>query len=174
MANWLRYFWKVSTLKQGPGDAPFSKSALYLSTLACWFIGMLVLLNGQPLFLASLLSAIQVGILIFLTQIALWIAKTPERLAQTITAMMGAGTVIAIAALPVVLMLRQSEDFLAIAANGSWLLLIAWEALVIAHVLKHALDTNFIAGLGISLIYMYMSFAITVRLIKVISIVSGT
>jgi len=40
---------------------------------------------------------------------------------------------------------------------------------VVGHIYRHSMDISLPGGLGISLVYMYLSFAITLRLLKIVA-----
>jgi len=169
MIQWIKFFIELCLLKSAPQDAPSSKSALYFTVLTYFIVGSIITIQTQPFGSSVTIAAIQTVLIIFMTNIILWIRKTPERYSQTITSLMGTGTLIGLVAIPVLSLVigAESEDSI---ASVIWVALIIWETVVIAHILRHTMEMPFIAGLGVALVYMYMSFAITLRLLKVIAI----
>ncbi len=175
MLRWIRYFIDLCLLKAGPQDAPYSVVMRNIAILAYWSTGVVITLFNQNLFQAVLLASVQTVLLLFLTQLVLWIRKFPQRAVQTMTALMGAETIIALAAIPVLVWVSDSPaESLQTLLNVVWIALIAWEALVTAHILRHSLELPFLAGLGIALVFIYMSFAITVRFMRVMAMSVGS
>ncbi len=174
MLRWIRFFIDLCLLKAAPQEAPQSLVMRNLSILAFWSVGVVITLFGQSLLQSVLLATVQTVLLLFLTQLALWIRKFPERSVQTITALMGAETVITLVAIPVLIWLSDPQTTVQTVLNVVWVLLIAWEAVVTAHILRHALELPFLAGLGIAMIFIYMSFAITLRIMRVMAMPVGS
>ncbi|HFE37844.1 MAG TPA: hypothetical protein ENK06_05420 [Gammaproteobacteria bacterium] len=163
----LQFYFQLCFLKNAPQDAPFSKSMYYFGLLAYYFVGVFLTSLSQALFVAMVVSLIQTGLLVFLTNILLWVRKTPERYEQTMTALTISGAIIGIAAMPIMSMVGSlgGENI----ASIVWFILILWEAVVIGHIYRHAMEIAFMGGLGIAFIYMYLSFAVTLRLMKIIA-----
>jgi len=173
MIRWFRFFVDLSFLKVAPQDAPQSTFVFYLSIFFYFLIGTLITAQTQDFLPAIVTAGIQSILIIFLTNLILWIKKTPERFAQTVTALTGTGTFIGIIALPILVMITTSGSEEGSIASLLWLVLIIWETAVIGHIFRHSMDIPLIAGLGVALIYLYLSIAITVRLLKVMSISAG-
>lgn len=168
MLSWAKFFIQVCFLRAAPQDAPGSKSIRNISIAVYFAIGMLVSLHTQPLLPSLFVAFMQTLILVFITNLLLLIRKTPERFDQTVTALMGTGALIGLVAIPILNLILVTGGE---ASNLSflWIVLIAWETAVAGHILRHAMDVTFITALGVALIYMYVSFAITFRVIKIIT-----
>lgn len=170
MGHWLKFFIELCFLRAAPQDAPASKYVQYLAILMYWTFGTVLLLNNYALLSSTLVATVQTVLVLFLVHIALWIRNKPERIGQTVTALMGSGALIVVAAFPLFSWMNwlgseYSQIYLVI-----WLLLLIWETVVTGHILRHAISLPFAAGLGIALIFMYLTFAITVRFVKILSI----
>ena len=168
MLPWMHFYIRLCFLKEAPQDAPYSKTFLYFGIITYYLVGVLITSFTQSWGVSVVMSLIQTAILMFLTNLLLWIRKSPERYEQTLSALTFSGAIIGIAALPVITMLTSvggEEGF----ASLLWVVLILWETLVVAHIYRHSMDITLPGGLGISLVYMYLSFAITLRLLKIIA-----
>ena len=167
MLHWLQFYVRLCFLKEAPQDAPYSKNFLYFGIVAYYIVGVLITSFTQTFGVSLVMSLIQTAILIFLTNLLLWIRKSPERYEQTLSALTYSGAIIGIAAFPVIAMITSAdgEGF----ASMFWVLLIGWETIVVAHIYRHSMDITLPGGLGISLVYMYLSFAITLRLLKIVA-----
>lgn len=169
MLSMLQFYVRLCFLKVAPQDAPFSKASLYLGLTAYYILGVIFTTLSQTFVVGLIMSAIQLALLVFLTNLLLWVRKTPERYEQTLSALTLSGAFIGLIALPIILMIGGSVSDAGSIASVFWVLLIAWEAVVLGHIFRHSLDISFPGGLGISFIYMYLSFAITLRLMKIIA-----
>jgi len=170
MLKWIDFFYKISTLRASPGDAPLSNVAQYAAIIAYWSVGVIILVQSQPLLGSVFISAVQTGLLVFVVNVSLWIKKNPERITQTITAMAGAGTLISLIAFPVVMSLSGAEGVTQSVFSIFWIVLVVWETAMIAHVFRHSLEMPFYAAVGMAMIFLYLSATITLRLVKVLSI----
>lgn len=169
MIQWMKFFLELCFLKAAPQDAPSSRLVLYFAILAYFVVGAAITMQTQAFASAVTISAIQTILIIFLTNLILWIRKTPERFIQAVTSLMGSGSLIGLVAIPVLGLVLGAGGEESI-ASMLWIVLIVWETVVVGHVLRHTMDLPFIAGLGAALVYMYMSFAITLRILKVLAI----
>ncbi len=168
MLNWIQFFFRVSFLKAAPQDAPTSRSVMYITVVLYFVIGLIITLHSQPWVQSVVTASIQTALVVFVTNLLVWIRSTPERFTQTITALMGTGALIGLFAVPVLNLMGTAgseENF----ASVLWVGLVIWETVVVGHILRHTMEASFIAGLGAALVYMYLSFAITVRILKVMS-----
>ncbi len=170
MANWLNYYWRLCRLQALPQDAPRSTISQYIAITLYFVTGTIITLFSQNFATSILVAALQTILLIFVIQIALWIKKMPERIIQTISASAGTSAVIAVIAMPLLVWVSQagvgSENVFMV----FWLALVVWETAILGHILRHSLEISLLAGLGVSLLFMYLSFTITLRLIKTIAI----
>ncbi len=172
MITWIKFFFQICLFKAAPQDAPSSKSVLYVAVIAYFLVALVITLQTQELAQSIVAASIQTGLIIFVTNLVLWIRKTPERYVQTISALMGACALIGVLAIPILNLIINSgglEGFNFVL----WFIFIAWEALVVAHIFRHTMELPFLAGLGMSLIYMYLSFAITLRILRVMTMTVG-
>lgn len=161
----LRLFTGLCLLRNNPQDFPASRilEALCIFTYAC--IGVTVgitldLPNGKALFLALADTAILVG----LGFAVLWIADLPGRRCQTTIALTGSGSVFALAAWPLNVIINQlgpaaglSGDLVKLAL----ILLVIWSLVVIAHILRHALTVSLAVAGGIAMLYAIFSIKVS-------------
>lgn len=169
MSRWINFFFNVCLFKAAPQDAPASKTVEYSALLGYWAAGVALTMFGQPFIQAVIVATIQTLISVFFLHLVLWIRGNPERIVQTITAFAGSGIIIVIAAFPLIAW-YQPEMEAGTVLQFLGLLLIIWQTVVVGHILRHALDVPVFAGIGIALVYMYLSFAITLRFIKLLSV----
>ncbi|MDH3325724.1 MAG: hypothetical protein OEM38_03295 [Gammaproteobacteria bacterium] len=178
MFHYIKFYTELCFLKVAPQDAPASNNAYYISVFSYFMVGAIVISVTQSMLTGLFLSGVQTALLMFLANLLLWIKKTPERFYQTMTALCATGAIIGLIALPLMSFISATGTTGVDTDSLSfgfiiWLVLILWESLVIAHILKHSMDIPMIAGLSASFVYMYLSFAITLRVLKVMSISLG-
>ncbi|MDH5258680.1 MAG: hypothetical protein OEX07_11750 [Gammaproteobacteria bacterium] len=170
MLKWLSYFWRLSILKASPDHAPAAKSVLHLTVFVYWGLAALFASFSQSLFESFFLALVQTAILMFFTNLSLWIRQYPERASQTLTAVFGAGSIILLASIflssNISISIGQSPNIL----FSLLLVFLVWTVIVYANIFKVSLSIPYFAGLGIALIFVYLSFSITWRFLKIISI----
>jgi len=170
MIRWLRFYVDVCLLKAGPQDAPSSTSIQYLTILAYWASGVVLTSFNQTFLAAIFIALVQTILVLFFINLSLWIRKFPDRILQTVTAFTGSGFIISLLALPVIYMLSQSDVTSNLIYSLFWVSLVIWETVVVANIFRQALEIPLYASMGVALILMYMSFAITLRFLKLMSV----
>ncbi len=181
MLRYIKFYVALCFLKVAPQDAPSSTNIFYMSIFSYFLVGALIISQEQSMVAGLFLSGVQTALLMFLANLALWIKKTPERYHQTMTALCATGAIIGLIALPIMAFLASSGSSGALGVDTdslsfaylAWLVLMLWESYVVAHILRYAMDIPLIAALAGAFIYLYLSFAITLRVLKVMSISIG-
>jgi len=178
MLRYIKFYTELCFLRVAPQDAPSSSNVFYISVFSYFMVGAFVISLNQTILTGLFLSGVQTALLMFLANLVLWIKKTPERYHQTMSALCATGAIIGLIALPIMSVLATGSTTGVDTDTISfgfiiWLVLILWESYVVAHILKHSMDIPMMAGLAGAFIYMYLSFAITLRVLKVMSISIG-
>jgi len=154
----LRSFFDICLFNKAPQDIPASTSLFSVCILSYISSSIILTLSFQDAGDAGISGLADVFLVIFITYILLQIRKHPERWVQTCTAMLGVGTLFALMALPFYLALAYEG----LDGNNNFLLSIAiislllWNISVMAHILRHALNTLFAGGILISLLYVFV------------------
>jgi hypothetical protein len=158
-------FFDICLLRRGPQDIPASSTLLWLCVLAYLVSGYAALLAGvgaaYPLH-SLLLALADLGLLVAMSYIVLRTLGHSARLAQTLTALTGCGTLLQLIALPLGLWFDRAH------ANHSgadaplllWLLLLFWSITISAHILRHGFGVNFGTGLVYAFAYLFLSWSI--------------
>ncbi len=158
----FNYFLQICLFQKGPQDLPASR--FFLATVIAFaaFFALLINLVNLPFERAIMAVILNLGVVIIITHLILWFYNKPSRLIQTLTALMGAGIVISIFGIPVVVMLQYSQNNNVNLSSGIflWLVLFVWEIAVTAHILRHALSTTFLQGFIISILYPLVYFQV--------------
>jgi hypothetical protein len=140
----LRAFGGICSFQLAPQDLPRSSALLMVTTLGN--MGLSVIIYGlessfgQAIFKALLETAV----LFALTFVLLFLLSYGRRLIQTMTALMGCGTLLGAVALLTMVLAPVLPPELGLALLRVNFLL---NLLVIAHILRHAIGTWFLVGL---------------------------
>ena len=153
----LRLFWNICLLRQPPQDVPASWALFLLLLLLNLVIDTLRVAEQAGLAQALVSILIYSGALLGVIVLLLWLLGYLARVQQTLTALLGTGLLITIFVLPVEWVLGlfpNSEGMFGILL----LLLYAWNLIVTAHILRHALSVKFFFAAVLSLGYFMLSF----------------
>ncbi len=155
----VRPFVSICLLRLRPQDLPASPRLLALSALAyitSSAIAHSTLLSPLDALLGGVVDAL---LLCALTLSLLGVLRHWPRAVQTLSALVGAGTVTTLVAIPVlsfrVSVMRAGEPagielvFLA--------LIVVWNLAVVAHILRHALSTSFLSAVVIAMVIYLVS-----------------
>ena len=163
MLKILNFLVDLCLLRRAPQDLE-GAAQVFLAALAANAVAGLVLgfqtwgATG-PALVATL---VDLGVMFSLLRLALALKGFPHRLQQTATAMLGAGVLFSLLALPLQPLLDSEET----AEMGAllYLGLVVWLQVVYGHVLRHALELTLPAGIGLAIVYTLTS-AILIQLI---------
>ena len=161
----LKVFWDIALWRGGPRDVPPSRglllvaAALYTATSAA----VSLLIDGPE-------SAFARGVVdLVFTAVAFWlclaVGRRGFRLQQTLTAMFGTGTLVA---LPMVAVLLLAEAVgprgpLADAVKLTLVPLQIWGVCVVAHIVRVALDAPLVVGFAVSTTYFLVGYLLIER-----------
>ncbi|MCI0400976.1 MAG: hypothetical protein L0Z68_06710 [Gammaproteobacteria bacterium] len=154
----FKAFFDICRLRLGPQDLPASPFLLGI-TLLCYTLSsiLLALITIPPL--RATLSGITESLLVAaLTVIVLRVRHMPARWTQTLTALAGTGMLLSLVAFPLTMWLNEIK-----VSDGDvrlpgliLLLLVIWNVVIMAHILRHALSTSFGIGLLLSVGYLWI------------------
>lgn len=140
----LRAFLGICSLRLAPQDLPPSSALLALTTFSYFSLSAigygLQTSIAHPLFKAAL----EIAVLFAATFLLLFMMSYGRRLLQTLTALMGCGTIITAAGLMSIMVARALPQALGLALFSAIILV---NLLVTAHILRHAVSTWFMVGL---------------------------
>lgn len=166
MTPLFRAFLDLCLLRAGPQQLPASPFLLGLALAAYALTGLPLLLLEFDLPAAAGQVALDVALLAATARLLLAARRRAERFTQTYTALTGSGTLLNLAALPILLGLYGAE-----AAGGGaglfsllWMGLFVWSLLVSGAIYHHALDLPLPAGIGVALGYLLLILALNAQL----------
>jgi len=151
----LKQIWNIMRLRSGPQSLPFSYGLLAVFLSLHMLIN--IVLSGQPaLHWPNLLSAVvntlfTAGFVFVLLQ---W-TKKMQRFLQTLLALLGIEILIGL--LGGVMLLMYQIPALSALIRLLWLGLIVWNAVIAAHIFRHALDKSMLWGIALSIVYIVLA-----------------
>jgi energy-converting hydrogenase Eha subunit C len=162
----LQRFFEICLLRAGPQDLPASRFLLWISLLAYGAVGMVMSVQNLDVARASLLVLLDTALLAALLFALLWSRGLLERYLQTMTALLGTGAILQVAALPILSWQREGlgeetiSTTLMIASLLLWIWLL-WNLIVVGHILRHTLSTRLPIGVLLGLAYLFISYSVT-------------
>lgn len=149
----------ICLLRAAPQDLPASGLLLAISLCCYAAISLLVSLVSYGFADAVRLVLLDLGVLGLFVVALLYLQNKTVRIQQTLTAMAGSGSVLGILALLLVLFVQPDMTHEQVPASLTlfWLILMIWNLLVMAHIMRHALSSSFITGVGVSLVYALLN-----------------
>ncbi len=157
------HFLKICLLEAGPQDLPRSPPfLLFLIFIYALISTTILILYEVPLLTILGQTFVELGITLFLTFSLLYVTGYYNRIIQTLTAIIGIDTLLHTIALIILILefylksINLDIGFTQILA----LLLFFWNLTVYAHILRHALSSEFIVGFIITFIYLIVTVII--------------
>lgn len=166
MGRLLQRFFEICLLRAGPQDLPASRFLLGLGLLAYCAVGVVMSVQNLDVPRAILLVALDTALLAVLLFALLWTRAALERYLQTLTALLGTGAILQLAALPILSWQQEGlgdetiSAALMIASLLLWLWLL-WDLFVIGHILRHTLSARLPIGVLLGLAYLFISYSVT-------------
>jgi hypothetical protein len=163
MSELFRAFLKIATLRMGPEDLPASRFLLGLVTAVYLVSGAAsVALYTTDAGEAILQLAVDLGLTVsFFGGVVVLYGKRP-RLVQTMTALLGTGALLSLAALPFTAWMRLLEitgqPGAGVPALGIYFVVL-WSISVTGHIVHRALGIPFLGGLIIGVAYFVLNLA---------------
>lgn len=163
----LEAFLRIALRRLGPEDLPDSRFLLGI-VLAAYLLVQIpvgVLLYGwaSGVFQVIAADALLLGGFFWLL---LWLTGRTNRYRQTLTALLGTGTLLTLIQWPLVWWWKLSggESQPAIAATAGLLAMVVWSLIVQAHIVARALSSPFGAGLMVAVAYFLLNYQISGQL----------
>lgn len=166
MQSLFRVFYDIALWRRGPRDAPASFDALVLVAIlyvAASAVQSYIVGDGKlDLADALYVGAADLGLTVATFVVTLAVTRRLHRLRQTLTAALGALTLLALPMIALLLVGEQVADskplsFLLALAS---LPLVGWYVFVVAHVVRSALDAPLVTGMAVALTYAVLNYAV--------------
>jgi GAF domain-containing protein len=168
-------FLDICLLRKGPQHVPDAPVLLRLTAIAYGLSGLLVSLITLAAPAALFLTLLDLALLSGLTYGLLRFRGYLERLSQTLTALFGAGTLLQLVALPLVIWLTQEsvartagQEAMPELPSLLYFFLFGWNIAVLAHIVRQALSFTLGGGLLCALGYILLYWTLSDWLYPVI------
>lgn len=151
----LRCWLEICLLRAAPQDLPASNWLLGVSAAAYALISVLVMTLSYGFADGVRVALLELGLLAAFVCVLLYLLNKPERIRQTLSALTGAGALLGLPAL--LLGMATGPEQVAQTVSVAWLVLLIWNLLVTAHIMRHALSSSLAIGMGVALLYILLS-----------------
>lgn len=162
LTAYLRLYFNLLLLRAGPQDIPYSRSLTWLTLM----LAFLVSLTGGALIYSPsrnlVLNLLDMALLLLFLDLILRVTGKHSRFMQTVAAVCGAETLLQLLGLPSYWLItgdRQEAytDPAVMLALWYSLLLLVYSILVLTHIVRHALSTNILNAVLVTLAYSIAS-----------------
>ena len=153
-----RAMWEICTLRRGPQDIPASFTLMVLMLTLNAVAGAALETIEMSAGSAIIAAVVDAAAVIVLVRLLLMATRRENRYLQTVTAIAGTGVILSVFAAPAVAWLsawvEQRRDV------GMpmllWLAVFGWNLLIIAHIFRHAIDTNLAIGFVLAVVFVFI------------------
>ena len=163
----LKVFWDIALWRRGPRDLPPSRALLAIVALLYVVTSAIqsLLIDGPGLAVARGVADVAFTVAVF--WLCLAVTRRRHRLLQTLTAVLGTGTLLA---LPMIGLFLAADALgpdgpLAAALKLLLLPLLIWDLCVLAHIARLALEAPLIAGVAVATSYYLVGYLLLERLL---------
>ena len=163
----LKVFWDIALWRRGPRDVPASRTLLGATALLYLATSTIQsqLIDGPTL--AVVRGVADLGFTAGVFWLCLAIARRSHRLLQTLTAVLGTGTLLA---LPMIVLFLLADALgpegpVAGALKLVLLPLLIWDLCVLAHIVRQALEAPLVAGVAVATTYYLAGYLFIERLL---------
>jgi hypothetical protein len=154
----LKIFVDICLFRAKPEQLPYSFFLMMLCIITYAFVGMGLNIIDLPFNKAILVTGLDVSMMVGLTCAGLWIRSFLNRAVKTLAAIAGTGVLFTLAVIPVVLVLPEQPDAQGGIFSLLLLVIVMWNMGVLGHILSNALSFPFWAGIGVAIMYFYISY----------------
>lgn len=178
MEKILAQYWAICLLKVGPQDLPASRFLAITTSVVYTLLSVVFNLDRLSLPIAFAAGVVDYALMAGLSYLLLWVRLVSDRWLQTITALAGSGIILTLFALGIeygMIMLSPESSDPNIPDSGSTHLFrllglaqIIWSAVIITHILRHALAAHILLAAAFTAVYVYVSYSVIVTLFFVV------
>jgi len=159
----LSYFVRLCLLRSTPQQLPASPTLFWLTLIANLMAGVLLVAGARADVFVALLEGLADSLMMLLL---LWLALRWQsrrgRFLQSATAFLGASTLLALVAIPLLAFTGPQGGGQPVAELAGMLLLalIIWNMVVFGHILRHSFDISLSLGVGLAVSYTLVSYQV--------------
>jgi hypothetical protein len=160
--NLIQPFYRLCLFQLSPADLPVSQWLLKLTLVSYLIVGIAIGLIDSSLQISLLSSVSDAASMAFFLWIMLKLRGMTNRYYQSLTAMAGAGTILGLIAIPVMMLFNQVDE---VERANSYVMLpvvimMFWSLMVTAHILKESLDIKSGTAAILTVIYTIISLIV--------------
>jgi len=152
---WLMTLLNICLLRANPQDLPTSTALTGVAVFLYYVADIAAALAWVPFERAWLVAAVDTFLLCGLAHLALKVQRRPERTRQTLMALTGCGAVFALAATFIGSVVPGGATSLYVSLPALF-----WLLTVYGHILRHAFDVPYAAGVAATGTYLFLSFIV--------------
>jgi len=158
----VKPFLDICLLRLAPQDLPASQLLLAVTVAGYFVFGTVLASVYYPLGTSVMVGVTETVIVCLMVALALYLQKVPERLAQTLTALTGAGAVLNLVALPLSIGMVAAKERGGDTSSMELLsfALLFWSWAITAHILRNALSVRFGTGLALAVVFFVITLTI--------------
>jgi hypothetical protein len=160
----LKVFVDIALFRAKPEQLPYSYFLLMLCIITYMVTGMGLNLIDLNVNKALLVTGLDTALMVGLTCAGLWIRSYLNRVIKTLTAIAGTSVLFTVAVIPLVLMLPDPDTGQTSVISLLLLAIVMWNMAVLGHILSSALDFPVWAGVGVAIMYFYISYKVAAML----------
>ncbi len=166
MQSLFRVFYDIALWRRGPRDVPASLDVLVL--VAMLYVGAsaaqtYIVSRGKLDFADALyVGGVDLALTVATFAVTLAVTRRLYRFRQTVTAILGSLSLLALPMIALLLIGQQVDDSkpLAFLLALTSLPLVGWYVFVVAHVVRNALDAPLVTGMSVALTYAVLNYAV--------------
>lgn len=157
MQQLFKLFWEICLLRKGPQDVPSASVLLGVLFVFGFVVDMFMAINFVDLQSALLLVLSNMLVLFAVVIGLLVVFRYSNRIVQTITTLIGTGIIFSFLRIPLMFIFKALPDNAGMFGLLEIFILI-WSLVVVAHILRHALSTEFFVAGMLSFGYFMVSY----------------
>jgi hypothetical protein len=155
-------FLDICLFRKGPQHIPASQILLRSALVAYGISGLLFLLVNLDPVSALLMMSVDIALLVGLTYGVLNLMGYSGRFLQSLTALLGTGTLVQLMALPISLWMSKTlGQEIAALPQLLYIALLVWSIAIMAHILQQALAVSRSIGVFYTLGYIAISWTLS-------------
>jgi hypothetical protein len=161
----LNKFIDICLLRKNPQDLPVSHPLMLTAVIAYGITDVIGVLDALTIESALLAATVDTLLLVAVTHLVLHWRALGVRVPQTLSALAGCGALLSFVAWICASLTREWLSPLWV-----WVPFLVWYTLVFGHVLRHALNIAFAAGVAAGLAYLILSMTMTGLFVTPVSV----
>ncbi|MBS0395451.1 MAG: hypothetical protein JSR54_12550 [Proteobacteria bacterium] len=169
MQSILRTLWDIALWRGGPRELPAAGPPLVVAAIAYGATSALQSWLAVGPEHAPERGLADLAFTVLVVWLCLAVGRRPHRLAQTLLAVLGTGSLLAVPMTGVFLLARLlgHDDPLGAAVQLLGVPLIAWGLAVLAHIVRQALDAPLVVGVAVATTYYLVGYLLIEQLLPV-------